>query len=79
MKTLGIMFEQAQDIVDFVDAINRFDCPIDLKTEDCLVDAKSIISAFALSAIPNIEMQIHSEEYEDIIDSVKPFVKIYEE
>ena len=42
MKTLGIMFEQAQDIV-------------------------------------NIEMQIHSEDYEDIIDSVKPFVKIYEE
>lgn len=31
MKTLGIMFEQAQDIVNFVDAINRFDCPIDLK------------------------------------------------
>lgn len=60
MKTLGIMFEQAQDIVNFV-------------------DAKSIISAFALSSTPNIEMQIHSEDYEDIIDSVKPFVKIYEE
>lgn len=39
MKTLEIMFEQAQDIVKFVDAINRFDCPIDLKSDDCLVDA----------------------------------------
>lgn len=79
MKKLGIMFEQAHDIVKFVDVINRFDCPIELKAEDCLVDAKSIISAFALCTTPNIEMQIHSEDCEDIINSVKPFVKIYEE
>ena len=40
MKTLGIMFEQAQDIVNFVDAINRFDCPIDLKTEDFIFNSQ---------------------------------------
>ncbi len=79
MKTLEIMFEQAQDIVKFVDAINRFDCPIDLKSDDCLVDAKSIISAFAMCTVPNIEMQIHAEECEDIIESVRPYVKINKE
>lgn len=79
MKTFGIMFEQAQDIVKFVDAINRFDCPIALKSDDCLVDAKSIISAFAMCTSSNIEMQIHAEDCEEIINSVKPFIKIHEE
>lgn len=74
MLKIPVEFRETDDMLKFVDIVNRFDCDIDLKYGSYLVDAKSLMGVLSLSRAKNIEMQIHSENCDDILNSVKTYI-----
>lgn len=74
MKTLPISFRATDEILDFVEIVSKFDCDVDLKVGSCLVDAKSLMGVLSLCSRKQLEMQIHSENCDELVDSVKHYI-----
>lgn len=77
MKTFPIRFESTDDVTAFVKAVNRFDCDIDLRRGSIIVDAKSFLGVMSISGDTDLELVIHSNDQEDILACVGPFLQIW--
>ena len=75
MHKLGICFRQPEDITEFVDIINQFEYDVDLKSGKNIVDAKSLLGVIAISKADGVELVIHSDECQELLDRLKNYVK----
>lgn len=75
MHKLGICFRQPEDITEFVDIINQFEYDVDLKSGKNIVDAKSLLGVIAISKADGVELVIHSDECQDLLDRLQNYVK----
>lgn len=74
MKTLHIMLSSINDVKNFVNIVNKYDCEIDLTSGRYVVDAKSIMGIFSLDLTKPIKMEIHTENADSIVDELKPYI-----
>lgn len=74
MKTLHIMLSSINDVKNFVNIVNKYDCEIDLTSGRYVVDAKSIMGIFSLDLTKPIKMGIHTENADSIVDELKPYI-----
>lgn len=74
MQTMKIEFQNADDVFQFVKAVRRFDFDIDLSSGRRVVDAKSIVSAVALSNADDLMLTIHTDDCMPVLESIKPYV-----
>ena len=49
MKRILVKFDQADQIINFVRIMNRFECDADVKCGSRMVDAKSIVGVLSLA------------------------------
>ena len=75
MHKLGICFRQPEDITEFVDIINQFEYDVDLKIGKNIVDAKSLLGVIAISKADGVELVIHSDECQELLDRLQNYVK----
>ena len=75
MHKLGICFRQPEDITEFVDIINQFEYDVDLKSGKNIVDAKSLLGVIAISKADGVELVIHSDECQELLDRLQNSVK----
>lgn len=75
MQKLFIGFEKETDVIEFVNKMNKFDCEMDLKSGNRLVDAKSLLGVMAISGAPEIQLFIHQETCDDVVASVKSYIQ----
>ncbi|GKH34535.1 HPr family phosphocarrier protein [Muricomes sp. OA1] len=75
MHKLGICFRQPEDITEFVDIINQFEYDVDLKSGKNIVDAKSLLGVIAISKADGVELVIHSDECQELLDRLQNYVK----
>ena len=75
MHKLGICFLQPEDITEFVDIINQFEYDVDLKSGKNIVDAKSLLGVIAISKADGVELVIHSDECQELLDRLQNYVK----
>lgn len=66
MVSFPIKFDRVESVEEFVKLVNRLDYDVDLKVEDSVFDAKSIISVMTLATRPGICMEVHAKDAEDI-------------
>ena len=74
MKSLNIKLSLAENVKNFVNVVNRFDYEVDLRSGRHVVDAKSILGIFSLDLSKPLVLDIYSDECEDLLAQVKPFV-----
>ncbi len=74
MKREKIMLKTINDVKAFVNAVTKYNFDVDLVSGRYAVDAKSIMGIFSLDLSKEIEMEIHSDDYADFLNDIKPFI-----
>ncbi len=75
MKTFHVLLSSINEVKAFVNAVTKYDYEIDLSSGRYLVDAKSIMGIFSLDLSKPIKVEAHSDDCEDLLRDVAPFVQ----
>ena len=73
MKTTTILLKSIDDVKTFVNLTVRFPYDIDLSSNRYVVDGKSIMGIFSLDLSKPIQVTIHAEDCDDLLNELKPF------
>ncbi|HAL74886.1 MAG TPA: serine kinase [Clostridiales bacterium] len=74
MKKFTVQLKSINDVKDFVRIVNDFPYDVDLASGRYIVDAKSIMGIFSLDLTQPIEVDIHSDNGEDLKQKLQPFI-----
>jgi len=74
MKVVNIRLSAIEEVRNFVNIVSRFDGEVDLKSGRYVVDAKSIMGIFSLDLLNPIEMTIHSDNCEELLEQLKDYI-----
>ena len=75
MKTFSVLLNSINDVKNFVNLVSRFDYDIDLASGRYVVDAKSIMGIFSLDLSKPITVEIHSDNCDDLLEQLKPYIQ----
>ncbi len=75
MKTCTVLLSSINDVKNFVNIVSRFDYDIDLASGRYIVDAKSIMGIFSLDLSKAITVEIHSDNCDDLLEQLKPYIQ----
>lgn len=73
MKSIRISLQMASSVKEFVNIVQKYAFDIDLRCDRYIVDAKSILGIFSLDLSLPINVEIHSDDCEQLINELKPF------
>lgn len=62
MTSMMVKFEQPNQVYEFVNTVNQFDCDADLKLGSHIVDAKSLLGVMTLAIAHTVELILHTDE-----------------
>ena len=76
MKEAKIFLGTIERVKDFVNAVTRLDCDVDIVSGRYVIDAKSIMGIFSLDLSKPIDLNIHAEnqDADNIIELLKPYL-----
>lgn len=74
MKREQIMLKTINDVKAFVNSVTKYDFDVDLLSGRYAVDAKSIMGIFSLDLSKAITMEIHTDDCQDFLNEIKPFI-----
>ena len=74
MTTVNICLDSIDKVKSFVNEITKFDSDFDLISGRYVIDAKSIMGIFSLDLSKPIELTIHSDDVEDILNTLAPYI-----
>ncbi len=74
MKSINIKLSLAENVKTFVNMVNRYPYDMDLRAGRHVVDAKSILGIFSLDLSKPITLEAYSDDCEDLMNDIKPFV-----
>ena len=73
MKSIQFSLQMASSVKEFVNIVQKYAFEIDLRCDRYVVDAKSILGIFSLDLSKPINVEIHSDDCEELIKELKPF------
>ena len=74
MKSVMIRLSLVENVNNFVNIVTRYPFEMDLRAGRHVVDAKSILGIFSLDLSEPITLEIYSDECEDLLKDIEPFV-----
>ena len=75
MKTVQISLQMANQVKTFVSIVQKYSYDIDLRSDRYVVDAKSILGIFSLDLSKPINVEIHSQDCDALLEELKQFSK----
>ena len=75
MKEAKIFLGTIERVKDFVNAVTRLDCDVDIVSGRYVIDAKSIMGIFSLDLSKPIDLNIHADGA--ALDSVMEIIDKY--
>ena len=69
-----VRIENMKDVDTFNKLCSKFDCDMDLISGKYYVNAKSIMGIFSLDLSKAITMEIHSDDCQNFLNEIKPFI-----
>ena len=75
MKEEVILLQSIEDVKDFNRIVALYEGDVDLVSGRYVIDAKSIMGIFSLDLSKPINIQIHGENPEALIEQLKAFVQ----
>lgn len=73
MKHVMVKFDQADQIINFVRIINRYDYDVDVKCGSRVVDAKSVVGVLSLAKAKTVEVILHTEDCDGLLEEIAPY------
>ena len=73
MKTIRISLNSIDKVKSFVQIISKYDTEFDLVSGRYIINAKSIMGIFSLDLSKPIDLNIHAEDADAILDELKPY------
>jgi len=74
MKVLNIKLTAIEQVKKFVNTVSAYDGEVDLKSGRYIVDGKSIMGIFSLDLMSPIEMTVHSDNCDELLEKLKDFI-----
>ncbi len=74
MKTFMIRLNTLEVVRKFVNVVTAFEGDIDLKSGRYTVDAKSIMGIFSLDLLSPVEMTIHCDNCDAIVEKLSAYI-----
>ena len=74
MKVFNIRLSTIEEVRNFVNIVSKYDYEIDLKSGRYVGDAKSIMGIFSLDLLNKIEVTVHSDACDALMEELKPFI-----
>lgn len=75
MREVKIFLGTIERVKDFVNAVTRLDCDVDIVSGRYVIDAKSIMGIFSLDLSKPIDLNIHADDnVEEIMEMLKPYL-----
>ena len=74
MKTFNLMLNSINDVKDFVNIVSKYDFDVDLTSGRYVVDAKSIMGIFSLDLLNPVEMTIHCDNCDAIVEKLSAYI-----
>ena len=75
MKEAVILLQSIEDVKDFNRIVALYDGDVDLVSGRYVIDAKSIMGIFSLDLSKPINIQIHGENPDALIEKLSAFVQ----
>lgn len=75
MKTVKISLNSIDKVKAFVNEVTKYDAEFDLVSGRYVIDAKSIMGIFSLDLSKPINIQVHGDNPDALIDSLKAFIQ----
>lgn len=75
MKEATILLQSIEDVKEFNRIVAVYDGDVDLVSGRYVIDAKSIMGIFSLDLSKPINIQVHGDNPDTLIDSLKAFVQ----
>ena len=75
MKEAVILLQSIEDVKDFNRTVALYDGDVDLVSGRYVIDAKSIMGIFSLDLSKPINIQIHGDDAETLIEKLSAFVQ----
>ena len=69
-----IKLSTVEQIRSFINKVERYNFPVDLKEGRYIVDAKSIMGIFSLDLSKELTLNIHSDDCADFLDAIKKYI-----
>ncbi len=79
MKTVLIRLSLVENVNKFVNIVGRYPFDMDLRAGRHVVDAKSILGIFSLDLSRPIALEIYSNDCDELLKEIQPFVVTEEE
>ena len=74
MRICTINLSSIEDVKTFVSIMNKCPFEADLVSGRYVIDAKSIMSIFRLDLTKPIQMNIHADDCEALMEEIKPYL-----
>lgn len=74
MKTVKISIKTINDVKQFVNTVGKVDYDVDLISGRYAIDAKSIMGIFSLDLSKDLELNIHSDDCQPLLDELSKFI-----
>lgn len=74
MKMVQIRLSLVENVNKFVNIVGRYPFDMDLRAGRHVVDAKSILGIFSLDLSRPITLEIYSDDCDDLLKEIQPFV-----
>lgn len=74
MKTVDIRFPSIPDVHKFVNIVSKYDVDVDLASGRYIVDGKSIMGIFSLDLLKPVQLTVHSDDAEQLLEEIKPYI-----
>ncbi len=75
MKKCTVLLSSINDVKNFVNLVSRFDCDVDLVSGRYVVDAKSIMGIFSLDLSKPIDVEVHNDNCDELMEALKPYIQ----
>ncbi len=74
MIAVKISLNSIDKVKSFVNDISGFNAEFDLVSGRYVIDAKSIMGIFSLDISKPIDLNIHTDDDEEIMEAIKPYL-----
>ena len=75
MKSVTLRLSLVENVNQFVNIVSRYPFEMDLRAGRHVVDTKSILGIFSLDLSRPITLEIYSEDCEQLMTEIQPFIE----
>lgn len=75
MLKKNLRFQDADQVISFVNIINEYQYNADIKYGSCVVDAKSLMGVLSIVIAKTVELVIYTEDDEGLADRLTDYLR----